>query len=194
MPFYHCFGMVMGNLGATTPRRLHRHPGTGIRPGRALRRSGRAVYESLWRADDVHRRAGPPRLRQLRPVVAAHRDHGRVAVPGRGDERVVSDMHMEEVTICYGMTETSPVSTQTGADDDLRASGRHGRPGHPHVEVKVVDPLTGRTVRGQAGEFCTRGYPVMLGYWDEPERRPRPSTPTVGCTPATWPRWTTRAT
>jgi fatty-acyl-CoA synthase len=86
-------------------------------------------------------------------------------------KRVVSEMGMTGVTICYGMTETSPVSTQTGADDDLdRRTATVGRV-HPHLEVKVVDPATGLTVpRGTAGEFCTRGYSVMLGYWNEPEK------------------------
>jgi fatty-acyl-CoA synthase len=86
-------------------------------------------------------------------------------------KRVVAEMGMNEVTICYGMTETSPVSTQTGADDDLdRRTSTVGRV-HPHREVKVVDPQTGLTVpRGTPGEFCTRGYSVMLGYWDEPEK------------------------
>ena len=86
-------------------------------------------------------------------------------------KRVVSEMGMTEVTICYGMTETSPVSTQTGADDDLdRRTSTVGRV-HAHLEVKVVDPATGLTVpRGEPGEFCTRGYSVMLGYWNEPEK------------------------
>jgi fatty-acyl-CoA synthase len=86
-------------------------------------------------------------------------------------KRVVSEMGMTEVTICYGMTETSPVSTQTGPDDDLdRRTSTVGRV-HPHLEVKVVDPATGLTVpRGEPGEFCTRGYSVMLGYWDEPDK------------------------
>ena len=78
---------------------------------------------------------------------------------------------MTEVTICYGMTETSPVSTQTRTDDT--SSGRSAPSGavHPHLEVKVVDPLTGETLpRGEAGELCTRGYSVMLGYWEEPEK------------------------
>jgi fatty-acyl-CoA synthase len=85
--------------------------------------------------------------------------------------RVVSEMNMEEVTICYGMTETSPVSTQTGADDPLeKRVGTVGRV-HPHVEIKVVDPLNGRVVeRGETGELCTRGYSVMLGYWEDDER------------------------
>jgi fatty-acyl-CoA synthase len=85
--------------------------------------------------------------------------------------KVIDRMHMEGVTICYGMTETSPVSTQTTAEDELeRRVGTVGRV-HPHVEVKVVDPETGRTVsRGEPGELCTRGYSVMLGYWDDAER------------------------
>jgi fatty-acyl-CoA synthase len=80
-------------------------------------------------------------------------------------------MHMAEVCIAYGMTETSPVSTQTRVDDDLeRRTASIGRV-HPHVEVKIVDPATGETVeRGMPGELCTRGYSVMLGYWDDPEK------------------------
>jgi fatty-acyl-CoA synthase len=86
-------------------------------------------------------------------------------------KRVVDEMGMTEVTICYGMTETSPVSTQTGADDDLdRRTSTVGRT-HPHLESKVVNPETGLTVpRGTTGELCTRGYSVMLGYWNEPEK------------------------
>jgi fatty-acyl-CoA synthase len=86
-------------------------------------------------------------------------------------KRVVTEMGMTEVTICYGMTETSPVSTQTGADDDLdRRTSTVGQV-HPHLEVKVVDAATGLTVpRGTTGEFCTRGYSVMLGYWNEPDK------------------------
>jgi fatty-acyl-CoA synthase len=86
-------------------------------------------------------------------------------------KRCIGDMNMEGVSICYGMTETSPVSTQTRSDDDLeRRTATIGRV-HPHVEIKIVDPATGETVeRGVTGELCTRGYSVMLGYWDEPEK------------------------
>jgi fatty-acyl-CoA synthase len=86
-------------------------------------------------------------------------------------KRVVSEMHMTEVTICYGMTETSPVSTQTTADDDMdRRVSTVGRV-HPHVEIKIIDPETGRVLpRNMPGELCTRGYSVMLGYWDEPAK------------------------
>lgn len=91
--------------------------------------------------------------------------------PAEVMKRVVAEMHMTEVSICYGMTETSPVSTQTRRDDDLeRRTGTVGR-ALSHIEVKVVDPASGITLpRGRAGELCTRGYSVMLGYWDEPER------------------------
>jgi fatty-acyl-CoA synthase len=86
-------------------------------------------------------------------------------------KRVVAEMHMEEVTICYGMTETSPVSTQTRRDDDLERRVSTVGSVHPHVEVKVVDPDSDLTLPpGSAGELCTRGYSVMLGYWDEPEK------------------------
>jgi fatty-acyl-CoA synthase len=86
-------------------------------------------------------------------------------------KRVVSEMHMAEVAICYGMTETSPVSTMTRPDDDLaRRTQTVGRT-MPHLESKVVDPATGLTVpRGDAGELCTRGHTVMLGYWEEPDK------------------------
>jgi fatty-acyl-CoA synthase len=86
-------------------------------------------------------------------------------------KQCISEMHMDEVTICYGMTETSPVSTQTLTDDPIdKRVGTVGQ-AHPHIEIKVVDPATGLTVeRGQSGEFCTRGYSVMLGYWNDPER------------------------
>jgi fatty-acyl-CoA synthase len=86
-------------------------------------------------------------------------------------KRVVADMGMTEVTICYGMTETSPVSTQTRADDDLDRRVSTVGTVHPHVEVKVVDPVDGLTLpRGTPGELCTRGYSVMLGYWGEPAK------------------------
>jgi fatty-acyl-CoA synthase len=86
-------------------------------------------------------------------------------------KRVIDQMHMAEVTICYGMTETSPVSTQTRRDDDLDRRVSTVGAVHPHLEVMVVDPTTGRPVpRGTTGEFCTRGYSVMLGYWNEPDK------------------------
>ncbi len=102
-------------------------------------------------------------------------------------KRCVHEMHMSEVSIAYGMTETSPVSCQTRVDDDMeRRTSTIGRAA-PHVEIKIVDPVTGRTVpRGEAGEFCTRGYSVMLGYWDDPEKTAAAIDDEAGCTPATW--------
>ena len=83
----------------------------------------------------------------------------------------VDRMHMSEVTICYGMTETSPVSTQTLPDDSLHHRTATVGRAHPHVEIRIADPTTGETLaRGETGEFCTRGYSVMQGYWNEPER------------------------
>jgi len=85
--------------------------------------------------------------------------------------RVIAQMHMSDVTICYGMTETSPVSTQTACDDSLESRVATVGRVHPHQEIKLIDPETGRSVpRGQAGELCTRGYSVMLGYWKDPDR------------------------
>jgi fatty-acyl-CoA synthase len=85
-------------------------------------------------------------------------------------KKVQKDMHMPEVTICYGMTETSPVSTQSRVDDPLEKRVATVGQVHPHVEIKVVDPTTGRVMpRGTPGELCTRGYSVMLGYWDDPQ-------------------------
>jgi fatty-acyl-CoA synthase len=92
-------------------------------------------------------------------------------IPVEVMKQTMSAMNMSEVTICYGMTETSPVSTQTGPDDTIdQRVGTVGRV-HPHVEIQVVSPDTGAVVeRGETGEFCTRGYSVMIGYWDDPER------------------------
>ena len=86
-------------------------------------------------------------------------------------KQVIERMHMDEVTICYGMTETSPVSTQTEAGDSLEKRTRTVGRVHPHLEVKLIDPVTGATVpRGEPGELLTRGYSVMAGYWNDPER------------------------
>ena len=153
-------------------RRVHGHPGAAFEPEATLRgRAGGALHVALRRADDVHRRARAPGLRGLRPVSLRTGIMAGSPCPIEVMRRVVTEMHMEDVTICYGMTETSPVSTQTGADDPLdQRVGTVGRM-HPHVEVKVVDPETGRVVgREEPGELCTRGYSVMLGYWDEPEK------------------------
>jgi fatty-acyl-CoA synthase len=172
VPFYHCFGMVMGNLGATTHGACMVIPAAAFEPEATLRAVQDERCTSLYGvptmfiAELEHPRFGEFDLTSLRTGIMAGSP-----CPIETMRRVVAEMHMEEVTICYGMTETSPVSTQTAADDPLdKRVGTVGRV-HPHVEVKVVDPETDAIVaRGETGELCTRGYSVMLGYWEEPER------------------------
>lgn len=169
VPFYHCFGMVMGNLGALTHGAAIVIPAPGFDPGITLATVEAEQCTALYGVPTMFiAMLGHPDfagfdLSSLRTGIMA----GSVC-PVEVMKRVVADMHMAEVAICYGMTETSPVSCQTLVDDDLeRRTATIGRV-HPHLEVKIVDPDTGETVeRGQSGEFCTRGYSVMLGYWNE---------------------------
>jgi len=167
VPFYHCFGMVMGNLGCTTHGATMVIPAPGFDPEVTLRTieqercTGVYGVPTMFIAMHNHPDFASFDLSSLRTGVMA----GSIC-PVEVMKRCIEEMNMAEVSICYGMTETSPVSTQTRADDDLdRRTATIGRV-HPHVEVKVVDPTTGETVeRGKAGELCTRGYSVMLGYW-----------------------------
>ncbi|WP_396933164.1 AMP-binding protein [Mycolicibacterium sp.] len=169
VPFYHCFGMVMGTLGAVTHGATIVIPAPGFDPGATLtaiqaeRCTGVYGVPTMFIAMLGHPDFAQFDLSSLRTGIMA----GSVC-PIEVMKRVVADMHMAEVAICYGMTETSPVSCQTLHDDDLdRRTATIGR-AHPHVEIKIVDPDTGETVeRGLPGEFCTRGYSVMLGYWDD---------------------------
>ncbi|WP_460851173.1 AMP-binding protein [Nocardioides montaniterrae] len=172
VPFYHCFGMVMANLGCTTHGATMVIPAPGFDPSITLKtvqdERCTAVYGvptmfiAMQNAPDF----ATYDLSSLRTGIMA----GAVC-PVEVMKRCLADMHMAEVSIAYGMTETSPVSCQTRADDDLdRRTASIGRAA-PHVEIKIVDPVTGRTVeRGEAGEFCTRGYSVMLGYWEDPDK------------------------
>jgi len=172
VPFYHCFGMVMGNLASTSHGACVVIPSPGFDPVATLQ----AVVEQ--RCTSLY---GVPTMFIAELAVPGFADYDLTSLrtgimagspcPAEVMKRVISEMHMDEVTICYGMTETSPVSTQTRADDSLdRRVSSVGRV-HPHVEVKVVDPDTDLPVpAGQPGEFCTRGYSVMLGYWNEPEK------------------------
>ena len=129
VPLYHCFGMVMGNLGCLTHGATMVYPAEAFDPLAVLQTvAGRALHRAVRRAHDVHRRAGPPPLRRVRPAPPAHRHHGRLALPDRGDEAGEAQMHMTEVTIAYGMTETSPVSTQTAARRSAGQAGVHRRP------------------------------------------------------------------
>jgi fatty-acyl-CoA synthase len=172
VPFYHCFGMVLGNLACTT------HGAAIVVPAPAF--DATATLEAV-QAERCTSLYGVPTmfiaelglpdfnrfdLSSLRTGIMAGSP-----CPVEVMKQCVGKMHMSEVTICYGMTETSPVSTQTEVDDPLdRRVGSVGRV-HPHVEIKIIDPETGLTTRrGEDGELCTRGYSVMLGYWDDAER------------------------
>jgi fatty-acyl-CoA synthase len=172
VPFYHCFGMVMGNLGSTTHGACMVIPAPGFDPAVTLKavqdERCTAVYgvPTMFIAMQNVPDFGSYELSSLRTGIMAGSP-----CPVEVMKRCVNDMHMAEVSIAYGMTETSPVSTQTRADDDLdRRTSTIGRV-HPHVEVKIVDPISGETLpTGEPGEFCARGYSVMIGYWDEPEK------------------------
>ncbi len=172
VPFYHCFGMVMGVLGCTTHGATMVIPAPAFDPEVTLRTvqeercTGLYGVPTMFIAMQNHPRFAEFDLSSLRTGCMA----GSIC-PVEVMRRCLDDMHMEGVSIAYGMTETSPVSTQTRADDDLEhRTATIGRV-HPHVEVKVVDPVTGETLeRGEPGELCTRGYSVMLGYWQDPEK------------------------
>jgi fatty-acyl-CoA synthase len=172
VPFYHCFGMVMGNLGSTSHGSTIVIPSPGFDPAatlRAVQETGATVLygvPTMFIAELSLPDFPAYDLSTLRTGIMAGSP-----CPVEVMKRVVGEMHMSEVTIAYGMTETSPVSTQTRRDDDLERRVSTVGTVHPHVEVKVVDPESDVTVpRGETGELCTRGYSVMLGYWDEPEK------------------------
>ncbi|MET9854279.1 AMP-binding protein [Streptomyces sp. NPDC006450] len=172
VPFYHCFGMVMGNLACTSHGAAMVIPAPAFDPGATLAAVEAEACTSLYGvptmfiAELAHPDFETYDLSSLRTGIMAGSP-----CPVEVMKEVIDRMGMREVSICYGMTETSPVSTQTRVDDSVeRRVSTVGRVG-PHLEVKVVDPATGRTVpRGEPGELCTRGYSVMLGYWDQPER------------------------
>ena len=172
VPFYHCFGMVMGNLGATSHGACMVIPAPSFEPAATLAAVQEERCTSLYGVPTMfiaqldHPGFDGYDLSSLRTGIMAGSP-----CPVEVMRKVLERMHMSGVTICYGMTETSPVSTQTGADDDIEhRTGTVGRV-HPHVEVKLIDPADGRCVaRGEPGELCTRGYSVMLGYWEEPDR------------------------
>ncbi|MEU0427732.1 AMP-binding protein [Streptomyces canus] len=170
VPFYHCFGMVMGNLAATSHGACVVIPGPSFDPAATLRAVQQERCTSLYGVPTMF--IAELNLPDFATYDLSSLRTGIMAgspCPVEVMKRVVAEMHMAEVSICYGMTETSPVSLQTRRDDDLEhRTGTVGRV-LPHIEVKVVDPATGVTQpRGTAGELCTRGYSVMLGYWNEP--------------------------
>ena len=172
VPFYHCFGMVMGNLGCTSHGAAMIIPSRSFDPRAALAAVSAERCTSLYGVPTMfiaelnHPDFATFDLTSLRTGIMAGSP-----CPVEVMKQVIDKMGMTEVSICYGMTETSPVSTQTRKDDSLeRRVATVGRVG-PHVEVKVVDPTTGGTVaRGVAGELCTRGYSIMLGYWAQPDK------------------------
>ncbi|WP_099038625.1 AMP-binding protein [Mycobacterium neglectum] len=169
VPFYHCFGMVMGNLGCTSHGATIVIPAPAFDPALTLDAIEKERCTGVYGVPTMFiAMLGQPDLAQrdlssLRTGVMA----GSVC-PVEVMKRCMSDMNMSELAIAYGMTETSPVSCQTRIDDDLeRRTSSIGR-AHPHVEIKIVDAETGEVVeRGQTGEFCTRGYSVMIGYWED---------------------------
>nr|WP_244892762.1 AMP-binding protein [Mycobacterium asiaticum] len=169
VPFYHCFGMVLGNLAATSHGSCVVIPAPSFDPAATLRAVQAERCTSLYGVPTMFiAELGLPdfadyRLDTLRTGIMA----GAVC-PVEVMRKVIERMHMPGVSICYGMTETAPVSSQTRPDDSLeRRVGTVGRVA-PHLEIKVIDPATGATVpRGVAGEFCTRGYSVMSGYWKD---------------------------
>jgi len=172
VPFYHCFGMVMGNLAATTHGACVVIPAPSFEPAATLRAVQEERCTSLYGVPTMF--IAELGLADFPTYDLSSLRTGCMAgspCPVEVMKRVITEMNMSEVTIAYGMTETSPVSTQTNKDDSLeRRTGTVGRV-HPHLEVMVVDPDTDRPVtRGEPGELCTRGYSVMLGYWDEPEK------------------------
>jgi len=171
VPFYHCFGMVLGNLACTTHGACIVVPGEAFDPPAVMKTVQEERCTSLYGVPTMF-------IAELDHAEFARFDFSSLRTgimagspcPVEVMKRVVRDMHMPEVTICYGMTETSPVSCQSKTDDALEKRVTTVGWVHPHVEVKVIDPEIGKIVsRGVPGEFCTRGYSVMLGYWNNKE-------------------------
>ena len=171
VPLYHCFGLSMGNLACLAHGAAMVYPGEGFDPRATLEAVGQerctALYgvPTMFIAELEHPEFSRFDLSSLRTGIMAGSP-----CPIEVMRRVARQMHMSEVTICYGMTETSPVSFQSGTQDSLeRRVSTVGRV-HPHVEVKIIDTQGNTVPRGVAGELCTRGYSVMMGYWGRPEQ------------------------
>ncbi|WP_110707585.1 AMP-binding protein [Salinicola sp. CR57] len=168
VPLYHCFGMVMGNLACLSHQATAIYPNDGFDPEATLRaveaERAQALYgvPTMFIAELEHPRFDEFDLSSLRTGIMAGSN-----CPIEVMKRVIERMHMEEVTIAYGMTETSPVSLQTRTDAPLEKRVATVGTIHPHLEVKIIDPASGQVLpRGTSGELCTRGYSVMQGYWD----------------------------
>jgi len=169
VPFYHCFGCVLGNLAAVTHGSAVVIPGVSFDPEttlQAIQANGcTSIYgvPTMFIAELDHPRFSSVRLETLRTGIMAG-----APCPIDVMRQVIGHMHVPQVTICYGMTETSPVSFQSEPDDPLELRVSTVGRVLPHLECKIVDPDTGATVpRGTPGELCTRGYAVMLGYWND---------------------------
>jgi fatty-acyl-CoA synthase len=172
VPFYHCFGMVIGNLNALSHGAATIIPGRGFSPADALEAvqdfGGTSLYgvPTMFIAELALPDFASYDLSTLRTGVMA----GSLC-PIEVMNRVISEMHMVDVAICYGMTETSPVSTMTRKGDTLRQRTETVGRTMPQLESRIVDPATGGELeRGQIGELCTRGYAVMAGYWNQPDK------------------------
>ena len=170
VPLYHCFGMVMGNLGCVTHGTTMIYPSAAFEPLAALQAAAEEKATGMYGVPTMfiamldHPERQSLDLSNLRTGIMAGS-----TCPIEVMKRVIDDMHLAEMQIAYGMTETSPVSTQTGPDDDLERRVTSVGRTQPHLESKVVDEHNRIVPRGQIGELCTRGYSVMLGYWNNPE-------------------------
>ena len=171
VPFYHCFGMVLGNLASTSHGSTMVIPAESYDPVATMETVQEERCTSLYGTPTMFiGELDSPRFQEfdfssLRTGVMAG-----APCPVEVMRKVLTTMHMPEITIMYGMTETSPVSTQSQIGDPLeKQTGTVGKV-YPHVEIKIVDPESGRILpRGEPGEYCARGYVVMLGYWNNPE-------------------------
>lgn len=175
VPFYHCFGMVIGNLACITHGACMVVPGEFFNPEQVMKTVQEEKCSSLYGVPTMfiaeldHPSFPKYDFSSLRTGVMAGSN-----CPIDTMKKVQQKMNMREVTVCYGMTETSPVSTQSRTDAPLEKRVATVGTVHPHLEVKIVDPETGLIVpKGQRGELCTRGYSVMLGYWNMPEATER---------------------
>ena len=170
VPLYHCFGMVMGNLGCVTHGTTMIYPSAAFEPLAAQQAAAEEKATGIYGVTTMfismldHPERQTLDLSNLRTGIMAGS-----TCPIEVMKRVIDDMHLAEMQIAYGMTETSPVSTQTGPDDDLERRVTSVGRTQPHLESKVVDEHNRIVPRGQIGELCTRGYSVMLGYWNNPE-------------------------
>ncbi|WP_321834069.1 AMP-binding protein [Pseudomonas kulmbachensis] len=170
VPLYHCFGMVMGNLGCVTHGTTMIYPSEAFDPGLTLqavaeeRATGLYGVPTMFIAMLDHPQRAGFDLSSLRTGIMAG-----ATCPIEIMRRVISEMHMGEVQIAYGMTETSPVSIQTGPADELELRVTTVGRTQPQLESKLIDAQGNTVARGEIGELCTRGYSVMLGYWSNPQ-------------------------